>query len=122
MAIYVNFFAQHYLPDARPALFAATVLLYWRCWVVFHIGDNLYRMPFVVAGVLTAFFLWIAENIGTRTNTWLYPGQENWHWVSLQKMGSWYLLIFVSFVTVSLVYRDTLIPARARRSLSGPLG
>jgi len=111
VAIYVNFFAHHFLPDARLALFAATALVYWRTWVWFDIGETTYRMPFVMAGVLTAFFMWIAENIGTRTNTWLYPGQEEWHWVSLQKMGSWYLLIFVSFTTVSLVYRSALQPA-----------
>ena len=87
---------------------AATVLVYRRTWVRFHIGDNPYRMPMVVAGLLTSFFMWVAENVGTRTNTWLYPGQEVWTWVSWSKMGSWYLLIYVSFATVSLVYRDAL--------------
>jgi len=48
------------------------------------------------------------KKTGTRTNTWLYPSQTEWHWVSLSKMGAWYLLIFVSFVTVSLVHRDTV--------------
>ena len=50
-------------------------------------------------------FLWVAENIGTRTSTWIYPGQ-GFDLVSLSKMGSWYLLIFVSFTTVTAVYRD----------------
>jgi uncharacterized membrane protein YoaT (DUF817 family) len=36
-AIYINFFAHHYLPDARPALFALTVLLFGRCWIYFKV-------------------------------------------------------------------------------------
>lgn len=131
VAIYVNFFAHHFLPDARLALFAATALVYGRTWVHFDIGETTYRMPFVLAGVLTSFFMWVAENVGTRTNTWLYPGQEVWHLVSLSKMGSWYLLIFVSFTTVSLVYRDALIagprgaptrPGTPRRQSPPPAG
>ena len=35
LAIYVNFFAHHFLPAMRIALFAGTVILYWRTWVVF---------------------------------------------------------------------------------------
>ena len=110
-AIYVNFFAQHFLPDARPILFAATAILFFKTRVKFHIGDNDYWMPMVMAAVLTSFFLWVAENIGTRTNTWIYPGQGAFDWVSLSKMGSWYLLIYVSFATVTLVFRQALGPA-----------
>ncbi len=109
VAIYVNFFAHHFLPDIRVALFAATLILFWRTRVSFHIGDNDYWMPMVVAGGLTSFFLWVAENIGTRTGTWLYPGQGIFDWVSWSKMGAWYLLIFVSFTTVTLVFRDALV-------------
>ena len=108
-AIYVNFFAHHFVPDIRIALFAATILLFWRTKVWFHIGDNDYWMPMVVAGALTSFFLWIAENIGTSTETWLYNGQAAFDMVSFSKMGSWYLLIYVSFVTVTLVFRGALI-------------
>lgn len=114
VAIYVNFFAKHFLPDLRLALFAATLLLFFRTRVRFHVGDNDYRMPMVVAGALTSFFLWVAENVGTRTETWIYPGQGRFDWVSLSKMGSWYLLIWVSFVTVTLVYREALVTPAAR--------
>jgi uncharacterized membrane protein YoaT (DUF817 family) len=62
-------------------------------------------MPLVVAALLTAFFLWIAENVGTLTGTWLYPGQKGWQLVSLAKLGSWYLLLYLSFVLVTLVHR-----------------
>ena len=111
-AIYINFFAHHFVPDIRIALFAATALLFLRTKVWFHIGDNDYWMPLVFAAVMTSFFLWIAENIGTSTETWLYKGQAAYDIVSLSKMGSWYLLIYVSFVTVTLVYKDALVPRR----------
>ncbi|MCP3972163.1 MAG: DUF817 domain-containing protein, partial [Rhodobacteraceae bacterium] len=55
-------------------------------------------------------------NVGTRTGTWIYPGQGLLDWVSLSKIGSWYLLIFVSFTTVTLVYRDTLVTPDKRRT------
>lgn len=108
VAIYVNFFAHHFLPDIRLALFAATVLLYLRTRVWFHIGEARYWMPLPLAAFLTSFFLWIAENVGTATRTWLYAGQTPGELVRLGKMGSWYLLIYVSFVTVTLVMRDAL--------------
>lgn len=107
-AIYVNFFAHHFLPDIRVGLFIGTVLVFGRTRVWFKIGDNIYWMPMLLAGLLTSFFLWIAENVGTRTRTWMYAGQGEADWVSFSKMGSWYLLIFVSFVTVTLVYRHAL--------------
>ncbi len=120
-AIYANFFAHHFLPDIRIALFAATVLLFFRTRVYFHIGDNDYWMPMVLAGAMTSFFLWVAENVGTRTGTWIYPGQGVFDWVSFSKMGSWYLLIYVSFVTVTLVFRGALMTPDKRRSRSGPV-
>jgi len=108
-AIYVNFFAHHFIADFRIILFAATVVLFLRTRVWFKIGENAYWMPMILAGALTSFFLWIAENIGTRTGTWSYPGQGLLEWVSWSKMGSWYLLIYVSFTTVTLVFRNALI-------------
>jgi uncharacterized membrane protein YoaT (DUF817 family) len=62
-------------------------------------------MPLLVGFGLIALFIWIAENIGTLTRTWLYPGQFiQWHPVGLQKLGSWYLLMFISFVMVDLLH------------------
>ena len=112
-AIYVNFFAHHFLPDMRLLLFAATVVLFLRTRVWFHIGTARYWMPLPLAALLTSFFLWIAENVGTATRTWLYAGQSPDHMVRLAKMGSWYLLLYVSFVTVTLVIRDALEPPDA---------
>ncbi len=110
IAIYVNFFSHHFLPDIRLGLFAATVFIYAKTWVWFRIGDTDYRMPMLVASVLSAFFLWVAENVGMQTKTWIYAGHSAEDWVPLSKMGSWYLLLFVSFVTVTLVSRQALCP------------
>jgi uncharacterized membrane protein YoaT (DUF817 family) len=120
IAIYVNFFAHHFLPDIRVLLFAATLILFLRTRIWFRIG-HYYWMPLPLAALLTSFFLWVAENIGTHTGTWVYAGQKaGFDWVSLSKMGSWYLLLYVSFVTVTLVYRDMLGGAPPRRAQSGP--
>jgi uncharacterized membrane protein YoaT (DUF817 family) len=111
-AIYLNFFSHHYVWDMRWLLFAATLGLYARTMIRFRPADRAFRMPLVVAALLTAFFLWIAENVGTLTGTWLYPGQSGWRLVSLAKLGSWYLLLYLSFVLVTLVH-----PPRGEDSL-----
>ncbi|MDO5643277.1 MAG: DUF817 domain-containing protein [Paracoccus sp. (in: a-proteobacteria)] len=110
VAIYVNFFAHHFLPDIRWFLFAATLLIYGRTWIWFR-PRGWYRMPLVMAAGLASLFLWIAENIGTRTGTWLYAGQHEAQLVSLAKIGSWYLLLFVSFVTVSVAAPRAILGA-----------
>lgn len=109
-AIYVNFFAHHFLPDIRLGLFAATVFLFWKTRIWFQIGANWYWMPLPVAALLSSLFLWVAENIGTMTRTWIYAGQGDKELVSFAKMGSWYLLLYVSFVTVTLIFREALYP------------
>lgn len=105
VAIYVNFFAHHFLPDIRWVLFAATVLIYGRTRIWFRLS-RWYFMPLPLAAFLTSLFLWIAENIGTMTGTWLYAGQATLDRVSFAKIGSWYLLLYVSFVTVTLASRQ----------------
>ena len=62
------------LPDMRWLLFAWTLLLFGRVRIYFTVDRVPRWMPLIVAGLLTAFFLWIAENVGTATGTWLYPG------------------------------------------------
>lgn len=107
-AIYVNFFAHHFLPDIRLALFLATVALYGRTRIWFRIHDRHWWMPLPVAALLSALALWVAENVGTATGTWIYSGQLPGQMVSLAKLGSWYLLLYVAFVTVTLVTRRAL--------------
>ena len=105
VAIYANFFAHHYLPDIRYVLFAATVIIFWRVNIHFTTDRTTLRMPLTVAAFLSALFLWVAENIGTITGTWIYPSQKVWHIVSFGKLGSWYLLLYVSFVLVTIVLK-----------------
>ncbi|CAA2140684.1 hypothetical protein MBLL_02248 (plasmid) [Methylobacterium bullatum] len=103
-AIYLNFFTHHYVTDIRLGLFAATALLFGRTWVYFKVWRVHRRMPLLLGFLLVALFIWLAENIGTGTRVWLYPNQvSTWAMVSWPKLGSWYLLMIVSCVLVSLV-------------------
>lgn len=103
-AIYVNFFTHHYTIDIRWGLFAATALIFRRTRVHFRNWRAHRWMPLLVGFGLVALFIWSAENIATFANAWNYPGQENgWRMVSLAKYGSWYLLMLISFVLVTLV-------------------
>ena len=103
-AIYINFFTHHYTVDIRWGLFAATALIFWRTHVHFRNWRVHRWMPLLVGFGLVALFIWFAENIATFANAWNYPGQEQeWQMVSLAKYGSWYLLMLISFVLVTLV-------------------
>ncbi len=104
-AIYVNFFAHHYIWDMRYALFAATAVLFWRSGLHFRVYKRWRRMPLLVGFLLVTFFIWLAENFGTLTRTWLYPNQTHgWVPVAPEKFGSWFLLMIVSVVLVTLVH------------------
>jgi uncharacterized membrane protein YoaT (DUF817 family) len=103
-AIYINFFAHHWLPDIRIALFVIIALLFGRCHIWFRPLHRHRAMPLLLGWLLLALFIWFAENMGTFANAWTYPDQaRGWHMVSPMKMGAWYLLMIVSFVLVSLV-------------------
>lgn len=103
-AIYVNFFAHHWLLDIRLVLFAAAAWLFRRTRVHFRNWRRHRWMPLLLGFGLVALFIWFAENIATFADAWHYPGQEDgWEPVSLAKLGSWYLLMLISFVLVALV-------------------
>lgn len=105
-AIYVNFFAHHFTVDIRYGLFAATALLYLRTVVHYRVFRFRHRMPLLLGFLLVALFIWLAENIGTWSRAWIYPGQhDGWTPVSIHKLGAWYLLMIISFVLVTLVHR-----------------
>lgn len=104
--IYLNFFAHHYVWDFRWALFAMTAMLFARTWVYFRVWQVYRRMPLLLGFVLVALFIWFAENIGTFANAWRYPNQSHvWQVVSIAKLGSWFLLMIISYVMVSAVNR-----------------
>jgi uncharacterized membrane protein YoaT (DUF817 family) len=124
-AIYVNFFSHHYIWDFRVLLFAATIALYWRCWAHYRVFRFRHKMPLLLGFFLVALFIWLAENIGTWSNAWLYPAQQNaWTWVSPAKLGAWYLLMIISFVLVTLVHRpnkaDSELPELMRQARRMP--
>ena len=110
LAIYGNFFSHHFIPDLRYVLMLMTVGLFWQTRVYFTPFGTRMWMPMLAAAVLSSLFLYVAENVGTLTGTWLYNGSASFSFASISKMGSWYLLLFVSFAQVSLVYRDVLVP------------
>jgi uncharacterized membrane protein YoaT (DUF817 family) len=105
-AIYVNFFSHHYFWDLRWVLLAAVVITFGRCVMHFRVFRKHHRMPLVVAFLLVALFIWIAENIATWSGAWLYPSQlDGWHPVPLDKLVSWFLLMIISVVLVAWVYK-----------------
>ncbi|GAA1730604.1 DUF817 domain-containing protein [Brachybacterium phenoliresistens] len=111
-AIYANFFTHHYLPDARWVLLALVALLYGRCVMSFRNQRTgpWRRMPVLLAFVGVAFFLWVAENVGTGAGAWIYPHQQaGWEMVPLSKMVSWLLLMMISVVLVTVVYRPRAV-------------
>ncbi|HET6555299.1 MAG TPA: DUF817 domain-containing protein [Dyella sp.] len=115
LAIYVNFFTHHFLPDMRWLLFLALAWLFGRTWILFRIRDLHRRMPLLLGFVLVALFIWLAENLGTFAAAWRYPAQRHgWAMVPLGKLGAWLLLMVISYVMVSAVAR--------RRRASPPVG
>jgi uncharacterized membrane protein YoaT (DUF817 family) len=106
IAIYINFFAHHFLPDVRLLLFAGYAVLFGRTWIYYRVHRHWRRMPVLVSTLLVAGFIWLAENVGTFTHAWSYPSQKGeWHIVPLTKLGAWYLLMIISAVLVSLINR-----------------
>lgn len=100
--IYLNFFTNEFFYDIRYFLGLAVVLLFMHTTVHFTIRKKEYWMPLVVSFVLIAFFLWIAENISTLLGAWQYPHQqEGWNIISLNLIGSWTLLVIISFILVA---------------------
>ncbi|MEH6676311.1 DUF817 domain-containing protein [Phenylobacterium sp.] len=102
---YANFFTHHYVVDIRWGLFVFSAVIFGRTWFQFTPDLVVRRMPMLLGAVLVAFFIWIAENLGTYASAWVYPDQQaGWTPVSLAKMGSWYLLMMLSFVLVTVVH------------------
>ena len=77
-------------------------------------GDS----PFML---LVALFIWFAENLGTFARAWVYPAQQGgWHLVSPAKLGSWYLLMIISFVLVAAVHGKPKAEAVAAKVTFNP--
>jgi len=91
-----------YVLDIRLGLFVAAGLLFGPCWVHYKVWHDHRRMPLLLGLFLVALFIWFAESIGTMTRTWLYPNHiAVWSMVSLGKLGSWFLLLIISYGMVA---------------------
>lgn len=112
-AIYVNFYSHHYVWDWRYALFGLTVALFWRSRLSMRLADLRLAIPPLALFLAVGLLIWVAENIATWANIWLYPPQQGgWRMVTPHKIGSWTLLMILSF---ALVYAEN-----ARAALAAP--
>ncbi len=99
--IYLNFFANHFLPDLRFWLVVAVLAVFGRTWVAFTPLTKERRIPLPLAFLLIGVFVWFAENIATYFGAWQYPHQQDgWRIVSIHKLSSWALLVIVSLMAV----------------------
>ena len=102
VAIYVNFFTHHWIPDLRGYLGACVLGLYGRTTVRFQPLARQRRMPLLIAFLLIGFFVFLAENLGTFFGVWRYPHQIGaWAHVSFGKWSSWSLLVIMTFTLVA---------------------
>lgn len=102
VAIYLNFFTNHFIYDFRLFLIIAVFVFFWRTKVYFTVTSKRRWMPMNLAFILIAFFIWIAENISTYLGAWKYPDQIHaWSVVSTQKITSWFLMVIISFILVA---------------------
>jgi uncharacterized membrane protein YoaT (DUF817 family) len=105
LLIYVNFFAHHFIWDLRWVLFLWIAGAFWRVNIYFRVIGQYRSMPLLLGWALVALFIWFAENAATFGSAWVYPDQAGgWRPVGVAKLGSWYLLMIMSFVLVSLVH------------------
>lgn len=102
--IYLNFFTHHYTWDLRWVLLGVTVLLFYRTDIYYRILHTHRKMPILLGWFMVALFIWFAENIATFANIWIYPNQASeWQMVPIAKLSSWFLLMLLSFVLVSII-------------------
>jgi len=103
LAIYGNFFANHFVPDSRLVLIPLVLIVFFRTRVRFIVWkERERRMPLILSFFLIGFFIWVAENFSTFFGAWVYPEQATgWTVVAWQKMTSWFLLVIISFVIVA---------------------
>jgi len=105
-AIYGNFYTNAFVADVRLVIIPLLLVAFWKTWVRFETNGIVRRMPMVLSFFLIAFFVWIAENVGTFLGAWRYPHQESgWSPVRLQLMSSWFLLVIVSIIIVAVLKR-----------------
>ncbi len=91
--------------DIRWGLFALSALIWRDTWFEFTPDLKPRRVPVLLGALLVAFFIWIAENLGTFATAWVYPSQKHgWALVPAGKIDAWYLLVMLSFILVTVVH------------------
>ncbi|WP_316213955.1 DUF817 domain-containing protein [Bradyrhizobium sp. SZCCHNR2032] len=117
--IYLNFFLDHYGFDLRLVLFVVSALMIGPATVHFRVWRVHRSMPLLLGLLLVSLFIWLSENIGTFTRVWLYPQQAHgWAMVSPAKLGSWFLLLIISYTLVSLINRSTEMEVREEGAIA----
>jgi uncharacterized membrane protein YoaT (DUF817 family) len=105
LLIYVNFFTNHYTYDIRWIIFILLLAAFWKTKFYSTITTKTFSIHPLATNALLASFIWLAEQIGTFAQAWIYPHQEaGWSPVSFHKFTSWYMLLIFSFVIISLLY------------------
>ena len=103
---YINFFTHRYTVDIRWGLIGAIGLIYWKTHVHFRPDQTHRKMPLLLGFIAVAFFIWIAENLGTYARAWVYPCQtETWRPIGPEKWTAWFLLMQLSFVLIVALRR-----------------
>ncbi|MBF7682928.1 DUF817 family protein [Acinetobacter sp. B5B] len=98
---FINFMSKFFIVDIRSLLFVWSILIFWRTKIWFNVQHYTMKLPLLPVLIFFAFIIWIAENISTFYDIWVYPNQaDGWRLVWLGKIGSWYLLLLLSFVSV----------------------
>lgn len=119
--IYLNFFSHHYIWDMRWVLLVITIFMFYKTTIYYKIIKTHRQMPLLLGWFLVSLFIWFAENIATYANIWIYPNQTNeWQMVSISKLSSWFLLMLLSFVLVSLINNIKIRKAALTKKISQP--
>lgn len=104
LAIYINFFTNHFTYDIRYILFVGLLIVFWKTVFEVRLTDKIYRIHPLLSNALFAFIIWMSEQVGTFARAWIYPNQTaGWKPVSFHMFTSWYLLLVFSFILIALI-------------------
>ncbi|MDD5152728.1 MAG: DUF817 family protein [Candidatus Pacebacteria bacterium] len=107
LTIYVNFFTNVLVQDARYLLFALAVVIFWKTKFYATITSRTFCIHPLVSNALFAGVIWLAEQAGTFSRAWIYADQSDvWTPVSFHYFTSWYMLLIFSFIIISLIYKN----------------
>jgi uncharacterized membrane protein YoaT (DUF817 family) len=118
--IYLNFFANAFVPDMRWYIAGLLVVIFRRSYFIFMLNRRQYSIHALLSFLLIGCFIWLAENIATYFGAWKYAYQHaGWQMVSWHKITSWSLLVIVSIIIVTELkhWKDNILAGKRFRSL-----